>query len=72
MEYSLSMTFITEYGLKSTLTISGVKADITKDEANTLMETIITKNIFITKSGALVKKESAQLTQRQVTKFEVA
>ena len=37
MEYSLSMTFITEYGLKSTLTISGVKADITKDEANTLM-----------------------------------
>lgn len=72
MEYSLSMTFITEYGLKSTLTISGVKADITKDEANTLMETIITKNIFITKSGALVRKESAQLTQRQVTKFEVA
>ena len=72
MEYSLSMTFITEYGLKSTLSISGVKGAITKDDANTLMDTIIAKNIFTTKSGALVKKESAQLTQRQVTKFEVA
>lgn len=72
MEYSLSMTFITEYGLKSTLTIGGVKAGITKDEANTLMDTIIAKNIFTTKSGAFVKKESAKLTQRQVTKFEIA
>jgi len=72
MEYGLSMTFITEYGLKSTLTIGCVKADITKDEANALMDTIITKNIFTTKSGAFVKKESAKLTQRQVTKFEIA
>lgn len=72
MEYNLSMTFITEYCLKSTLTISGVKADITKDEANTLMDTIIAKNIFTTKSGAFVKKESAKLTQREVTEFEIA
>lgn len=72
MEYGLSMTFITEYGLKSTLTISGVKADITKDEANALMDIIIAKNIFTTKSGAFVKKESAKLTQRQVTQFEIA
>ena len=72
MEYSLSMTFLTEFGLKSSLSISGVKPTITKDEANALMDIIIAKNIFKTNSGDLVKKSSAQLTQRQVTKYEVA
>lgn len=72
MEYTLSMTFLTEDGEKSTLSISGVKDNLTKDNVNTLMDTIINMNIFLTNSGALVKKSGAQLTQRQVTKFEVA
>jgi len=72
MEYSLSMTFLTEFGLKSSLSISGVKPTVTKDQANALMDIIIAKNIFKTNSGDLVKKSSAQLTQRQVTKYEVA
>ena len=72
MEYTLAMTFLTEYGEKSTLSISGVKATLTKDQVNTLMDTIITNNIFTTNSGALVKKSGAQLTERQVTKFDVA
>lgn len=72
MEYTLAMTFLTEYGEKSTLSISGVKATLTKDQVNTLMDTIITNNIFTTNSGTLVKKSGAQLTERQVTKFEVA
>ena len=55
MEYSLSMTFLTELGLKSSLSISGVKPTITKDEANALMDTIIAKNIFKTNSGDLAK-----------------
>jgi hypothetical protein len=49
MEYSLSMTFLTEGGEKSTLSISGVKTNLTKDEINTLMNTIITKNIWLCK-----------------------
>lgn len=72
MEYSLSMTFLTDSGLKSTLSISGVKPTLTETETNALMNTIIAKNIFKTSSGDLVKKSSAQLTQRQVTKYEVA
>lgn len=72
MEYTLAMTFLTKAGLKTTLSISGVKVALTKDEVNALMETIISKNIFKTNSGDLVKKSGAQLTQRQVTKFEVA
>ncbi|NRT77894.1 DUF2922 domain-containing protein [Clostridium beijerinckii] len=72
MEYSLSMTFLTFAGEKSTLSISGVKPTLTKDEVNALMDTVIAKNVFKTNSGDLVKKSGAQVTQRQVTKFEVA
>ena len=72
MEYTLSMTFLTAMGVKSTLSVSGVKATITEDEANALMELIITKNIFVTTTGSLAKKESAQLAERKVTKYDVA
>ena len=72
MEYTLAMTFLTAAGEKSTLSVSGVKSTLTKDEANTLMDVVIAKNIFKTNSGDLVKKSGAQLTQRQVTKYEVA
>ena len=72
MEYTLAMTFLTEAGLKTTLSVSGVKTALTKDEVNALMDTVISKNIFETNSGDLVKKSGAQLTQRQVTKYEVA
>ena len=72
MEYVLSMVFLTEHGEKSTLSISGVKSTITQAQANTLMDTIILKNIFLPNAGALTGKSSAQLTQRQVTKYEVA
>ncbi len=72
MEYNLSMTFLTELGIKTTLNVSGVKPTLTKDEVNALMDTVIAKNIFTTTTGDLVKKSGAQVTQRQVTKFEVA
>ncbi|ALB45124.1 MULTISPECIES: DUF2922 domain-containing protein [Clostridium] len=72
MEYSLSMTFLTAAGEKSTLSVSGVKPSLTKDEINALMDTVIAKNVFKTNSGDLVKKSGAQVTQRQVTKFDVA
>jgi hypothetical protein len=72
MEYTLSMTFLTALGVKSTLSISGVKSTITSAEANALMDTIIAKNIFITTTGALSKKEGSQLTERKVTKYDVA
>ncbi|BCZ47319.1 hypothetical protein psyc5s11_33860 [Clostridium gelidum] len=72
MEYTLSMTFLTAMGVKSTLSVSGIKSTISKNEANALMDLIIAKNIFITTTGALAKKESAQLAERKVTKYDVA
>ncbi|EKQ56185.1 DUF2922 domain-containing protein, partial [Clostridium sp. Maddingley MBC34-26] len=51
MEYTLALTFLTEGGEKTTLSIPSVKSNLTKDEVNTLMDTIIAKDIFKTNSG---------------------
>ena len=71
MEHTLSMTFLTDTGLKSTLSISDVKDSITKEEVNELMDLIIVKNIFATKAGQFTHKESAQLVAKTITKFTV-
>ena len=72
MEFVLSMTFLTEYGEKSNLSISGVKSTMTQAQANGLMDIIIAKNVLITATGALVGKGGAHLTERKITKYEVA
>ncbi len=71
MEYILSMTFLTKGGKKSTLSISGVKDSLTQEQAVALMDTIIEKNIFETDSGEYVSKDSAKLTERKITKYEI-
>ncbi len=72
MEYILTMTFTTEIGEKSSMTISGVKGDITKEEISALMDKIIEKNIFETKHGSLTGKSGANVTERKITKYELA
>ena len=72
MEYSLTMTFVAASGDKVSITITGVKNTITEAEVSALMDTIISKDIFLTKGGALTGKYAAQLTERAITKFTVA
>ncbi|KFX57157.1 DUF2922 domain-containing protein [Clostridium botulinum] len=71
MEYILSMTFVNQADSKTTLTISGVKPDISAEEVKALMQLIIDKEFFLTSKGLLINASTAQLTQREVTKFEV-
>ena len=71
MEYTLTMTFLTETGEKSNISISDVKAGITNDEVQALMDSLIANNIFENKKGTLVSKHSAQVTQRAVTKISI-
>ncbi|GKU24056.1 DUF2922 domain-containing protein [Clostridium folliculivorans] len=71
MEYTLTLTFVNSAGDKSNLTISGAKAGVTKDEVNSLMDTIIAKDVFENKGASLVSKYGAQITQRQTTKFDL-
>ena len=70
MEYILTLTFMTETGKKNSLTISGVKSDLTSEQANTLMDTIITNNIFETNNGAYISKVESKLTERRITTFD--
>lgn len=46
MEYTLTMTFLTETGEKSNISISDVKAGITNEEVQVLMDSLIANNIF--------------------------
>ncbi len=71
MEYNLSLIFLNTIGSKSSLTITDVKQDITADEVKALMNLIVEKDFFLTSKGSFVKPYSAQLVQREVTKFEI-
>lgn len=71
MEYSLAMTFLTEKGIKTNFSITGVNPDATPAQVNSLMDLMIQKNVFFTSSGALVKKSGAQITERNVKKIDM-
>ncbi|MBN1062377.1 DUF2922 domain-containing protein [Clostridium botulinum] len=71
MEYILSMSFVNQADSKTPLTISGVKPDVSAEEVKALMQLIIAKEFFLTSKGLLIQPYAAQLTQREVTKFEV-
>ena len=71
MDYTLSLIFVSASGDKITISVSGAKPTVTEAEASALMDTIIAKDVFLSKGGALTSKYGAQLTQRTVTKFTV-
>ena len=71
MEYSLQMVFLCESGEKSSITISEVKPGLTNTDVIALMDTIIASNIFGTSKSALISKYSAQVVQREVTKWDL-
>ncbi|NLM35119.1 MAG: DUF2922 domain-containing protein [Clostridiales bacterium] len=72
MEYSLQLTFINAAGDKVNLTIPNIRPDVTEAEISAAMDTIIAQNIFYSDGGDFQSKYSAQLIQRQVTKWELA
>ncbi len=66
----LSMKFVTTNDDVTTLTINEVREDITDQEVNSLMDEIITQNVFYSTGGSLVKKKGAKIID--VTEAEVA
>ena len=52
----LVMTFTTQSGEKATLSVNGIREDLTGDEIAAAMDVIIAKNAFITKGGDLKGK----------------
>jgi Protein of unknown function (DUF2922). len=68
---TLLMTFLNAEGSKASVTIPGVKDDVTEAEVSAAMDAIIAKNIFSSNGGDLKSKQAAQITERNVTALEV-
>lgn len=70
-EKTLVMTFLNSLGSKTSVTLPGVKADVTPAEISAAMDVIIAKNIFQSSGGDLLTKHAAQITEKNVTLLEV-
>lgn len=57
----LRLTFTTAGGKTFSITIPDPREDLQKAEAETVMDTIIQKNIFLTSSGALTGKQDIRV-----------
>jgi hypothetical protein len=68
---TLVMTFLNQEGTKASITLPGVRADVTELEVSAAMDSIISKNIFASSGGDLVAKHSAEVTERNVTALVV-
>lgn len=68
---SLVMTFLNQEGSRTSITLPAVKDTITEAEVATAMDAIIAGNIFYSSGGNYVTKYSAQVTEKNVTEFDV-
>ncbi|WBW97579.1 DUF2922 domain-containing protein [Oceanirhabdus sp. W0125-5] len=68
----LSMKFVTTSDDITTLTINEVREDITDEQVNSLMDEIITQDVFYSSGGSLVKKKSAKVIDVTEADVEIA
>jgi len=61
MAKKLSMSFITSLGGKSSLTLDEPKVDLTEAEVRTVMDMLITNNLFNTTTGNLTGVKAAEI-----------
>lgn len=63
---TLVMKFLTKAGKNCTIRVPNVKDDLTALEANSLMDLLISTNIFYTGDQELASKESTELDSTKV------
>ncbi|KRQ87722.1 hypothetical protein ABG79_00524 [Caloramator mitchellensis] len=68
---TLQMVFQNQAGKNVSVNIPYVKDGITVEEIRSLMQLIISKNIFETTGGDLIAAMSANVVARDVTEFNV-
>ncbi|MEL7648038.1 MAG: DUF2922 domain-containing protein [Sedimentibacter sp.] len=61
MAKRLVMTFVTAQGTNSSMTVDEPKDELTEAEVRTVMESIITQNVFNTAKGDLTEIKSAEI-----------
>lgn len=63
MSKDLVMVFINDATKKVTVRVKDVKPDLSVAAVNSLMDTIVAKDVFRLNGGSLVSKESAKLVE---------
>lgn len=61
MAKRLLMTFVTAQGTNTSLTLDEPKEGLTEAEVRTVMQSIITQNVFNTTKGDLTEIKSAEI-----------
>ncbi|QGU00851.1 hypothetical protein SYNTR_2257 [Candidatus Syntrophocurvum alkaliphilum] len=68
---TLEMDFENQAGRNVKLRVNEANEDIEQTEVLSVMNSILSKDIFTSNGGDLVSKRGAQLVQREVTSFEI-
>ena len=71
MEKSLQMVFQNQLGKNVTMNLAGVKDDLTDTQIKTLMQLIVSKNVFESSGGDLISVMSASIIARDVQDITV-
>lgn len=66
MSATLQMIFSNTEGRNNTISVSDPDPELTSAEVEAVMDSIITKNVFVTSGGDLVAKVRAQVVTRTV------
>jgi hypothetical protein len=66
------MVFVNELGKLVTLTLSNIKDNVTGAEVKTLMQTILTNNIFDSNGGNFVSAKAAALVATDTQEISIA
>lgn len=69
MDRSLEMIFENVEGKKSRISVNDPREDLTSEDVQTAMDTIVAKNIFNTSGGDIVKAVSARIVVKDVVEI---
>lgn len=68
-EYALTMVFLDGADTKCSITVNGIKENVTIDEIKTAMSSILSTGCFKSKNGSLVSNHSAYITKKTKTLY---
>ena len=71
-ELYLVMSFKNAGGSITKITLKNIKEDVTEEEVQNLMDSILTSNIFISKGGDLVSKVKGEIVEKTTESFEMS
>lgn len=72
VERTLEMAFITDLNKTHTTRVVGARSDLTATDIKTVMDSLVAKDVFMGKNGALGSNKSARLVSKQVDVFDIS